>query len=80
MEKCGQHYPKFMSMGDYRASNSHMHSPFCPKIELVQDFVAVLITCISNEDSFRMSGHFPKYMGPSRAGDSHVKSIKSANI
>ena len=57
-----------LSVGDYRASNSHMHSPFCPKIELVQDFMAALITCISNEDSFRTSGHFPKYVGPSRAG------------
>ena len=32
------------------ASNSHVNSPTCPKIELVQDFMAVLITCKSDED------------------------------
>ena len=30
------------------ASNSHMNSPICPKLKL-QDFMAVLITCNSDE-------------------------------
>ena len=32
------------------ASNFHMNNPICHKNELVQDFIAVLITCKSNEN------------------------------
>ena len=35
------------------ASNSHVNSPIWSKIELVQDFMAVFITCESDEDSIK---------------------------
>ena len=31
-------------------TNSHVKSPTCPQIELVKDFMVVLITCKSDED------------------------------
>ena len=30
----GHHFPQSMSMGDYRASNAHVNSSICTKIEL----------------------------------------------
>ena len=38
-------------MGDLRASISHVNGLICPKIELVKDYMAVLITCKSDENS-----------------------------
>ena len=29
------HFPHYLSMGDQRASNSHVNSPICPTIKLV---------------------------------------------
>ena len=49
----GQCFPHYMSMRDYKASNSHMNSPICTKIEHVQDFITVLIICKSNENSIK---------------------------
>ena len=34
-----------------KGQETYVKSPIRPKIELVQDFMAVLITCKSNEDS-----------------------------
>ena len=42
-----------MSHGDEMASNSHMNCLIWPKIKLVQDFMAVLITCKSDVDSIK---------------------------
>ena len=58
-----------------------MHGPICTKIELVQDFMAVLSTCKSEEGLTKKkmlsSGqHFPKSMRPSRAGSSRANSRK----
>ena len=39
----GQHFPK--SVRPSRVGNSHTNSSICPKIERVQDFMIVLITC-----------------------------------
>ena len=35
------------------SNNSHVNSPILPKIKFVQDFVAVLIICKSDEDSIK---------------------------
>ena len=35
-------------------SNSHVNSPICPKIELVQDFMVVLLICKSDEESIKI--------------------------
>ena len=48
-----QHFPHYMSVGGYRASSSHINNPICSQIELVQDFIAVLITCKSDKDSIK---------------------------
>ena len=34
-----------------RLNDLHMNSPICPEIELAQDFMSVLITCKSDEES-----------------------------
>ena len=52
----------------------HVDSPIWPKIELVQDLMAVLITASlikgrSNFKSLSFGQHFPKSMNPSRAGN-----------
>ena len=40
--------------GRLKGKNSHVNNPICPKIKLVQDFIAVLITCKSDEDSIKI--------------------------
>ena len=50
-----------------------LNSPICPKIELFKDFMTVLVTCKSDEDSIKndinvVRTHFSKSMGPSRTG------------
>ena len=39
--------------GRLKGSNSHVNGPICPKIELDQDFMAVLITCKSDENAIK---------------------------
>ena len=39
--------------GRQKAGSSHKNNLICPKIKLVQDFMAVLITCKSDEDSIK---------------------------
>ena len=36
-----------------RLKGSYLNSPICPKIELIQDFMAVPITCKSDEDTIK---------------------------
>ena len=35
------------------ARNCYAHSPICPKIELAQDSMTVLITCKSDDESIK---------------------------
>ena len=67
------------------ASNSHVNSPIGPKIELIKDFKAVLITGKSEENLSKMKlllsrQHFMKFTGPSRVGNSHANSRNWAKI
>ena len=62
-----------------------MNSPICPKIKIVQDFMVVFISSKSDEYSIEMKSllsrqHFPKSMGPSRAGYSNASSRNWAEI
>ena len=69
----------------YYRRGSYVNSPICPKIKIVRDFMVVLITSKSDEHSIEMKSllsgqHFPKSMGPSRAGYSHASSRNWAKI
>ena len=62
-----------------------MNSTICPKIELVKDFMAVLITCKSDEDLIKNEivfnwTTFSLVYGPSRAGNSHTNTPIRAKI
>ena len=79
------HFPQYMSMRDKRTSDSHVNSPICPKIELVQDFIAVLITCKYDGNSIKneiaiIQTTFLKSVGPSRVANSHANSRKWVQI
>ena len=53
----GQHFLK--SMGPSRAGYSHANSQNWAKIELVLDFMAVLITCKFDEDPIKIKSLLP---------------------
>ena len=68
----GQHFPRYMSNRDQ--SKSHVNSPIWPKIEFVQDFMADLIPCKSDEDPIKneiaiIRTAFSLSMSPSRVGN-----------
>ena len=63
----------------------NVNSPICPKIELVKDFIAVLITGKSNEESIKnkipiIQTTFSEVYGPSRVDKSHANSRKWVKI
>ena len=67
-----------------RASNYHLNIPIFPKI-LVLDLMAVLITCISDEDWIKTEiaiewTTFSLVYGPSMVGNSYANSRNRANI
>ena len=63
----------------------NVNSPICPKIELVKDFIAVLITGKSNEESIKnkipiVQTTFSEIYGLSRVDKSHANSRKWVKI
>ena len=60
-----------MSKGDYKASNSHINSLICLKIKLVPDFTAVVITCVSDEDSIKDEIAIVRSISPKKVREKH---------
>ena len=56
--ECSQDFSHYKSMvifsRRYRAANSAVLGPIMPNFELVQDFMAVLVTCKNEEDPIKM--------------------------
>ena len=48
----GQHFPSFRPT-ETKWQVTHVKSPIWPKIQLIQDFMAILKTCKSDEDSIK---------------------------
>ena len=46
-----------------RASNSEVDSPIWPEFKLIQDFMAILVTCKIDEDPEKIFKGFLPYMG-----------------
>ena len=57
---CSQDFSHYKSMGIFsrrsRAANSAVHGPIWSNVELVRDFMVVLITCKNEEDPIKNRG------------------------